>query len=113
MENQNIENSEKTLLEKNRHKILQLYLAFETYNLVTKNEPELMLDVNKDVAEFWDNLKKTTEDENLQKSIKILNKFDKLLDQVGRDNFYFDDDPEGYVEYIGDKKRKDKGRKYE
>lgn len=78
-------------------KILDLDLAFESYEDDTHDSNPLLDKICGDIKYLRQNKQELNEIEKIKLSQKILDNFEQLLDIVGRDKFYFYDD--GGIEY--------------
>ena len=78
--------------------ILSRQLALESYQDDTGSEMDLLDEAYEAIALFRKEKDTLSDNDKLKKSSKILTKFDKVLDIVGRDNFIFYDD--NTVNYI-------------
>lgn len=104
---------DKSQFDKNMIKILNLSLVFESYSDDTKLKPELLIKNWKLESEVRKNKETLTEEEKLDKTNEILDNYNKLLDEVGREHFTFYEDDEDYLEYNWDFNKNDKGDKNE
>ena len=87
------------LLAKNLRLLFKLDLAFESYEDDTKKNVSLLNEATADLNNFRKMKNNMNIDEQYKSSEKILEKYYKVLDIVGRDNFIFYDD--GDINYIG------------
>ena len=78
--------------------ILSRQLAFESYQDDTGNNIDLLDKAYEDLAQFRKEKDKFSDSEKLRLSKEILEKFDNVLDIIGRENFIFYDD--GDINYI-------------
>lgn len=111
--NWNYNIKENTQFDKNMRKILYLKLAFENYSKDTKNKPELLLKNQELESKIRTGEKSLTEEEKLKISNEILNNYNKLIDEVGREHFTFYEDDEDYLEYNWDFNKNDEEDKNE
>ena len=86
------------LLKKNSRLIFKLDLALESYEDDTNNDVPLLKEAIVELNEFRKNKANMSIDEQYKTSEKILQKYNRVIDLVGRDNFIFYDD--GDVNYI-------------
>lgn len=91
------ENQEK--LSKNRNMIFRLSLAIECYEDETNNYIPEIKELYKEIKEYREVKEKIGLEEELKITNNIIEKFEKLLEIIGADNFDIDED--GYVEYVG------------
>lgn len=91
------ENQEK--LSKNRNMIFRLSLAIECYEDETNNHIPEIKELYKEIKEYREVKEKKGLEEELKITNNIIEKFEKLLEIIGADNFDIDED--GYVEYVG------------
>ena len=86
-------------IKDNEYRIFKLDLAFESYQ---DDKQDTSMPLFDEIIDDVNNYRRTRVDNSIDKRIelsdKILNKYNKLLDIVGRENFIFYDD--GDINYI-------------
>ena len=91
--------SKEEKLKDNEYRIFKLDLAFESYE---DDKQDTSMPLFKEIIDDVNNYRRTRVNNSIDKRIelsnKILDKYNKLLDIVGRDNFIFYED--GDVNYI-------------
>ena len=86
-------------LKENEYRVFKLNLAFESYEDDGRDTSMPLFDeIIDDVNSYREIRSKLSIEEKLEISNKILDKYNELLDIVGRDNFIFYDD--GDINYI-------------
>lgn len=91
--------SKEEKLKDNEYRIFKLDLAFEDYQ---DDKQDTSMPLFDEIINDVNNYRRTRADNSIDKRIelsdKILDKYNKLLDIVGRENFIFYDD--GDINYI-------------
>ena len=86
-------------IKDNEYRIFKLDLAFESYQ---DDKQDTSMPLFDEIIDDVNNYRRTRVDNSIDKRIelsdKILDKYNKLLDIVGRENFIFYDD--GDINYI-------------
>lgn len=95
-----MESKDNNLFDKNMSKILDLQLAFESYEDNTGEKMSLLEQIYQDINNLRKRKNELDSKEKVETSNEILINFEKLLDAVGRDKFIFYDD--GKIEYKWD-----------
>lgn len=95
-----MESKDNNLFDKNMSKILDLQLAFESYEDNTGEKMSLLEQIYQDINNLRKRKNELDSKEKVETSSEILINFEKLLNIVGRDKFIFYDD--GKIEYKWD-----------
>jgi len=92
-------NNNQEKLSKNRYMLLRLSLALECYEDDTNNHIPEIKEVYKDIKHYREVKAIQTLEEELEITTSIIEKFYKILEIIGEENFDVYED--GYVEYVG------------
>lgn len=95
-----MESKDNNLFDKNMSKMLDLQLAFESYEDNTGEKMSLLEQIYQDINNLRKRKNELDSKEKVETSSEILINFEKLLNIVGRDKFIFYDD--GKIEYKWD-----------
>lgn len=85
-------------LKKNLTTLLTMQLALESYLDDTKRNEKIIAETNRELGEFRNNRATSSIEEQIKESNLIIDKYNQVLDLIGRDNFIFY--PDGDINYI-------------
>ena len=85
-------------LKKNLTTLLTMQLALESYLDDTKMNEKIIAETNRELGEFRNNRATSSIEEQIKESNLIIDKYNQVLDLIGRDNFKFY--PDGDINYI-------------
>ena len=85
-------------LKKNLTTLLTMQLALESYLDDTKMNEKIIAETNRELGEFRNNRATSSIEEQIKESNLIIDKYNQVLDLIGRDNFIFY--PDGDINYI-------------
>ena len=85
-------------LKLNIKTLLRLQLALENYEDNNHSNNHLLKEANLELGNFRKNRANISIDEQIDLSAEIIRKYNKVLDEIGRENFIFYED--GDINYI-------------
>lgn len=85
-------------LKKNLTTLLTMQLALESYLDDTKRNEKIIAETNRELGEFRNNRATSSIEEQIKESNLIIDKYNQVLDLIGRDSFIFY--PDGDINYI-------------
>lgn len=87
-----------TQLENNLRQLLRLQLALESYEDDTGEKLQLLNETNLELKNFRKNKENISSEEQINITEKIIEKYNQIIDIIGKDKFVFYDD--GDINYI-------------
>lgn len=86
------------LLENNLRQLLRLQLALESYEDDTGENPQLLKEANLELKKFRETKQNLSSEEQINITEKIIEKYNQIIDIIGKDKFVFYND--GDINYI-------------
>ena len=85
-------------LENNLRRLLRLQLALENYEDDTGENQQLLKEANLELKKFRETKQNLSSEEQINITDKIIEKYNQIIDIIGKDKFVFYDD--GDINYI-------------
>ena len=85
-------------LENNKRQLLRLQLALESYEDDTGENLQLLKEANLELKKFRETKQNLSGEEQINITEKIIEKYNQIIDIIGKDKFVFYDD--GDINYI-------------
>lgn len=85
-------------LENNLRQLLRLQLALESYEDDTGEKLQLLSQTNLELKNFRETKQNLSSEEQINITDKIIEKYNRIIDIIGKDKFVFYDD--GDINYI-------------
>lgn len=85
-------------LENNKRQLLRLQLALESYEDDTGENLQLLKETNLELKKFRETQENISNEEQINITDKIIEKYNQIINMIGKDKFIFYDD--GDINYI-------------
>lgn len=85
-------------LENNKRQLLRLQLALENYEDDTGENLQLLIEANLELKKYRETKQNLSREEQINITEKIIEKYNQIIDIIGKDKFVFYDD--GDINYI-------------